>query len=53
MVDNIEAERFVRNPLIAVRPVRDVDPQQGLFIDEEGNSYGWRVAVRLSPITLR
>ena len=28
------------NPLLVVgRPVRNVDPQEGLFIDEEGNSY--------------
>jgi ERF superfamily len=28
------------NPaLVAGRPVRSIDPQQGLFIDEEGNSY--------------
>jgi hypothetical protein len=28
------------NPaLVAARPVRSIDPQQGLFIDEEGNSY--------------
>ena len=25
--------------LVAGRPVRNIDPQQGLFIDEEGNSY--------------
>jgi ERF superfamily protein len=25
--------------LVAGRPVRSIDPQQGLFIDEEGNSY--------------
>src|ERR1700740_3262548 len=24
---------------VAGRPVRSIDPQQGLFIDEEGNSY--------------
>ena len=28
------------NPaLVAGRPVRNIDPQEGLFIDEEGNSY--------------
>jgi hypothetical protein len=28
------------NPLLVVgRPVRNVDPRQGLFVDEEGNSY--------------
>ena len=28
------------NPLLVVgRPVRNIDPQEGLFIDEEGNSY--------------
>jgi hypothetical protein len=28
------------NPLLVVgRPVRNVDPQEGLFIDEDGNSY--------------
>src|SRR5258708_15405644 len=25
--------------LVAGRPVRNIDPQQGLFVDEEGNSY--------------
>src|SRR5216683_3680346 len=25
--------------LVAGRPVRNIDPRQGLFIDEEGNSY--------------
>jgi hypothetical protein len=25
--------------LVAGRPVRNVDPQEGLFVDEEGNSY--------------
>src|SRR5271167_4038127 len=25
--------------LVAGRPVRNIDPQKGLFIDEEGNSY--------------
>src|SRR5712671_6793866 len=25
--------------LVAGRPVRNIDPKQGLFIDEEGNSY--------------
>ena len=28
------------NPaLVAGRPVRNIDPQEGLFVDEEGNSY--------------
>src|SRR5246127_2320467 len=28
------------NPaLVAGRPVRNLDPQEGLFVDEEGNSY--------------
>jgi len=26
-------------PLVAGRPVRNLDPQEGLFVDEEGNSY--------------
>src|SRR6516225_6945701 len=25
--------------LVAGRPVRNIDPKQGLFVDEEGNSY--------------
>ena len=25
--------------LVAGRPVRNIDPQEGLFVDEEGNSY--------------
>ena len=29
-----------RDPaLVAGRPVRSIDPQEGLFVDEEGNSY--------------
>ena len=25
--------------LVAGRPVRNIDPKEGLFVDEEGNSY--------------
>jgi hypothetical protein len=39
--------------LVAGRPVRNIDPQKGLFVDEEGTAIGWRVAVRLSPSTPR
>jgi hypothetical protein len=44
------AQRGVDPALVAGRPVRSVDPKEGLFIDEEGNSY--RLAVSAAIIAL-
>ena len=39
--------------LVAGRSVRDIDPQGGFSSTKRGTAIGWRVAVRLSPITPR
>jgi hypothetical protein len=44
------AQRGVDPALVAGRPVRSVDPKEGLFIDEEGNSY--RLAASAAVIAL-
>jgi hypothetical protein len=39
------------NPLLVVgRPVRNIDPQEGLFIDEDGNSYRLAGGGRAEPL---
>ena len=42
------------NPaLVAGRPVRNIDPQEGLFIDEEGNSYRLAGGGQAKPVPRR
>ena len=35
--------------LVAGRPVRNIDPQEGFSSTKRGTATGWRVAAKLSP----